>query len=200
MTTITIPGNVYNALRTCAGDDDVRYYLNGILIDFANGLLVATDGHRLLKYPIDVEHAWTSISKKQPDTIVAVTSRKVDAGGQIRIDVSDAGGSFENRATATATAFSKTGKQKWSEVVEIIDAEFPDYDRVIPPWTKMADGGTVPAIAYNPVLMGEVVSALIPGGCACRVHPTTDGKGACRVVIASCPDAELILMPMRWPD
>ncbi len=198
MTTITIAGNVYNALRTSAGTDDARYYLNGILIDFSNKLLVATDGHRLFKYPIDTDHAWTSIAKDQPDTIVALTSRKVDAGGQIRIDVSD-DASGDKRATATATAFSKTGKQKWSEIVKVIDGTFPDYDKVIPPWAKMASGDTMPTVAYNPVLMGDVVKALIPDGCACKVYPTTDGKGACRVAIASFPDAELILMPMRWP-
>lgn len=193
MTTITIPGKVYNALRTCAGKDDVRYYLNGILIDFANGLFVATDGHRLIKIPIDVEHPGTEIADDLPDTIVAMTSRKVDAEGQLVLTIDAAG-----VESATATAFSKTGKQKWSEVVAIIDGTFPDYEKVIPPWAEMADGETVPAVAYNPVLMGDVVKALVPDGCACKVYPTADGKGACRVAIAGFPDVELILMAMRW--
>ena len=192
MTTITIPGNVYNALRACtAADDEVRYHLRGILVDFANELFVATDGHRLLKYAID--KTASEIADDLPDMLIATTSRKADREGSIVLTIDAAG-----VEAATATSFSKTGKQKWSELVEVIDGKFPDYDKVIPPWTKMAEGETVPAVAYNPVLIGDVVKALTPDGIACRVYPTADGKGACRVKIAGFPDAELILMPMRW--
>jgi len=193
MTTITIPGNVYNALRACtAPDDEVRYYLRGILVDFANELFVATDGHRLLKYAIDTTAS--EIGEDLSDMLIATTSRKVDREGSLVLTIDAAG-----VESATATAFSKTGKQKWSEVVAIIDGKFPDYEKVIPPWNKAQRGDSVAAVCYNPVLIGEVVAALTPKGCACKVYPTDPkGTGPLLVDLAGYPDASFVLMAMRW--
>lgn len=49
--TLDIPHNVIKSLLICAGDSDVRYYLNGICLDMrtpGRAHLIATDGHRAL--------------------------------------------------------------------------------------------------------------------------------------------------------
>ncbi len=193
MTTITIPGNVYNALRACtAADDEVRYHLRGILVDFANELFVATDGHRLLKYAID--KTASEIADDLPDMLIATTSRKADREGSIVLTIDAAG-----VERASATSFSKTGKQKWTEMVEVIDGKFPDYEKVIPPWNKAERGDSIPAVIYNPTLIGEVVAALNAKGLAVKVYPTDPkGTGPLLVDIQAHPDASLVLMPMRW--
>lgn len=199
MSTIKIQGNVYNALRTCAAtNDEVRYYLRGMLVDAANELLVTTDGHRLLTYPIDKDSTGTrsEIATDLPDRIVSMSTRKADREGLIVVELDDDPRSVDYMH-ATITSFSKTGKQKWRELVEIIDGKFPDYERVIPerPSEKIATA----ALTYNPTLIGSMVDALTSKPVACRVMPT-DGKGSgpLWVEVAGFPDAVLILMPMRW--
>lgn len=193
MSIIKIDGKVYNALRTCAGKDDVRYYLNGILFDFANELLVATDGHRLLTYPIEKANEYP---RDLPDMIIATASRKADREGTITVEISD-DATGDNRTRATITSFSTTGKQKWAEIVDVIDGKFPDYAKVIP--ERPSDKIATAALTYNPSLIGSMVDALTSKPVACRVMPT-DGKGSgpLWVEVAGFPDAVLILMPMRW--
>ena len=60
---ITIEHNILKSLLLIAAKSDIRYYLNAVCIDArANGdvVLVATDGHRLLAWPVavdDIEYA-----------------------------------------------------------------------------------------------------------------------------------------------
>ena len=188
MNTIRIPGNIYNALRACSATDDVRYYLNGILVDVANQKLVATDGHRLFAYPIDAEKSELD-PESLDDKIVELPRRKADAAGEIVI-------TFTAEQT-TITSFSTTGRQKWVEVVAIVDGTFPDYAKVIPPWGE-GPRDKVPLVSYNPRLIGEVVAALNPVGFPCRVVPTDPkGTSALLVQLDGYPDATLVLMPMR---
>jgi DNA polymerase-3 subunit beta len=56
---ITIDHSIIKALLICAAKQDIRYYLKGVCVDArANGdvVLVATDGHRLLAYPVAVDN------------------------------------------------------------------------------------------------------------------------------------------------
>ncbi len=196
MSTIKIQGNVYNALRVCIRTDEVRYPIRGMLVDFAAELLVATDGHRLLKHEID--SAESEYTCDLPPRIIAPSTRKADREGLIVIEISDDPASTDYMH-ATITLFSTTGKQKWRELVEVLDATFPDYDKVIPPWNKAQRGNAIPAVVYNPVLIGEVVQALNAKGCAAKVYPTeADGAGPLLVDLAGYPEASLVLMSMRW--
>ncbi|MCK5485155.1 MAG: hypothetical protein KAI86_03015 [Desulfobacterales bacterium] len=195
MSTIKIQGNVYNALRTVAAtDDEVRYYLRGMLVDSSNSLFVATDGLRLLTYPIDTDASVYSVDL--PDRIVSMSTRKADREGLIVVELNDDPASVDYMH-ATITSFSKTGKQKWRELVDVIDGKFPDYAKVIP--ALPATPHKVAPLTYNPTLIGSVVDALTSKPVPCRVLPT-DAKGerALRVEVCGYPDAVLILMPMRW--
>ena len=48
MTTITIETHVLKAHLIIAPKNDVRFYLNGILVDTVNRRIVSTDGHCML--------------------------------------------------------------------------------------------------------------------------------------------------------
>ena len=54
---ITLHPDTLKAALTCAAKGDIRYYLNGVLVDVtaARTVLVATDGHVLLAVPLDPE-------------------------------------------------------------------------------------------------------------------------------------------------
>ncbi len=101
---------------------DVRYYLNGLLIEIGGGMIraVATDGHRLA-----LSEAECAI--EQDEGIQVILPRKAvlelarllaDSDDQIDIDVS----SNHIRFTFAETSFTS----------KLIDGKFPDYQRVIP--------------------------------------------------------------------
>ena len=101
---------------------DVRYYLNGILVEISTDLikLVATDGHRLAlseyKTDIDVENAKQIIIPRKG---VIELSRLLDnSDSPARITLS------QNHIRVQAGRLVFTSK--------LIDGKFPDYNRVIP--------------------------------------------------------------------
>ncbi|MEM1112851.1 MAG: DNA polymerase III subunit beta [Pseudomonadota bacterium] len=101
---------------------DVRYYLNGMLWEIKSGQLrvVATDGHRLamctLADPLDVDG----------DTQLILPRKGVLELGRLLLeeedDVSIVIGS--NHVRATTQDFTFTSK--------LVDGKFPDYERVLP--------------------------------------------------------------------
>jgi len=101
---------------------DVRYYLNGLMLEISSGSLkaVATDGHRLAFDETDIE---TSSSEDRqiiiPRKGVTELIRLLQASkNEANIRVS------KNHIQATSGKLSFTSK--------LIDGKFPDYQRVIP--------------------------------------------------------------------
>ena len=100
---------------------DVRYYLNGLLLEIGGGFVraVATDGHRLALSEMEVDD--------QPDAVQQVIvprkgilelQRLLGDGEEINISL----GTNHIRATLDNVRFTS----------KLIDGRFPDYDRVIP--------------------------------------------------------------------
>jgi DNA polymerase-3 subunit beta len=101
---------------------DVRYYLNGILVELSSGLIkmVATDGHRLAlsEYKADIE---LSVDKQiiVPRKGVMELARLLDSTeSPVKITLS------QNHLRVETDTLSFTSK--------LIDGKFPDYNRVIP--------------------------------------------------------------------
>jgi len=105
------------------GQQDVRHYLNGILIDINQGVIkcVATDGHRL---------AFSSISDTCFDTIktkiilprksVVELMRLLDSANEMPVSVYI----NENQCCVISPDFTFTSK--------LINAQYPDYEKLIP--------------------------------------------------------------------
>lgn len=100
---------------------DVRYYLNGLLLEIGEGLVraVATDGHRLALAEMEVDD--------QPDAVQQVIiprkgimelQRLLGDGESITLSI----GTNHIRAKIDDIRFTS----------KLIDGRFPDYDRVIP--------------------------------------------------------------------
>lgn len=106
----------------CMANQDVRYYLNGLLFEIGGGSLraVATDGHRLAI--ADVESDVALNEKHQviiPRKAVLELSKLLGDGGEI--SALAIGG---NQIQVTNGDITLTSK--------LIDGRFPDYERVIP--------------------------------------------------------------------
>ncbi len=102
---------------------DVRYYLNGLMLEMGQGHLraVATDGHRLAlsEEPmagLDAEPHQIIIPKKGVTELQRLLD---DSEGTCKVEV----GSNHIRVETAETCFT----------TKLIDGKFPDYNRVIPP-------------------------------------------------------------------
>ena len=125
--TVNIPARAFAAAIKCAPKSDVRFYLNGVYLDFPKGRMVATTGHAMFIGQIEsaelppvivprelVESALRSMTKKarESDQTIAVTIKvypEAEAGTEITLDTGR--GAFTGQA---------------------IDGRFPEYERVVP--------------------------------------------------------------------
>ncbi len=100
---------------------DVRYYLNGLLLEIGEGILraVATDGHRLALCEVSAPGAeGTSHQVIVPRKGVLELQRLLGEDGDVQITLS------ANHIRAEVGSIVFTSK--------LIDGRFPDYERVIP--------------------------------------------------------------------
>jgi len=100
---------------------DIRYYLNGLLMVVEDGSLklVATDGHRLA-------YAALKLGQQLPRQEVILPRKTVLELGKLLAD-SDAPVKIEIAATQASFSFGTVDL-----VSKLIDGKFPDYTRVIP--------------------------------------------------------------------
>lgn len=120
---ITLPASNLSAmLASCAfamAQNDVRYYLNGLLFQVADGSLhmVATDGHRLATARCDCE----------AEDVQAVIPR--DAVNALQRLISGSDGDVVLVFDHTGCAATVDG---YTLTTKLIDGKFPDWTRVIP--------------------------------------------------------------------
>lgn len=101
---------------------DVRYYLNGVLFEVSSGRLrcVATDGHRLALSDAEL------VSELSGDSQVIIPRKGVQELLRVLSDETEAAqielGSNHLRVSLPGVRFTS----------KLIDGKFPDYDRVLP--------------------------------------------------------------------
>ena len=102
---------------------DVRYFLNGLLLEFHNDRIisVATDGHRLAKTQVDVDP--TSVEFVQsivPRKAVLEIGKFLDGASESPVEV---------KLNASHISI-RSGNFMF--ISKLIDGRFPDYEKVIP--------------------------------------------------------------------
>src|SRR3990167_7327895 len=114
--------NLFEQTHFCIAQQDVRYYLNGLLLELVSKKLraVATDGHRMAISEIVLDSAHKSekqviIPRKGIQEILRLLEDS-DEPIQLQIGV--------NHIRAKTTNFTFTSK--------LIDGRYPDYTKVIP--------------------------------------------------------------------
>jgi DNA polymerase III subunit beta len=112
---------VLGLVQYAMAQQDIRYYLNGLLMVVEDGglKLVATDGHRLA-------YAGLKLGDKLPRQEVIVPRKTVLELGKL---LSDSDDPVKIELSATQAAFSFGAVDL---VSKLIDGKFPDYTRVIP--------------------------------------------------------------------
>ena len=122
---LTLPQREFRALLKLAefamAQQDIRYYLNGMLLVVDKGALqaVATDGHRLSWASLAIDGAFTRQEVILPrKTVLELSKLLEDSDTPLTIDI-----------LANQARFRFGNVELVSKVV---DGKFPDYNRVIP--------------------------------------------------------------------
>ncbi|MCM2972690.1 DNA polymerase III subunit beta [Larsenimonas suaedae] len=114
--------HLIDATSFAMAQQDVRYYLNGMLIDLSDQLVraVATDGHRLAMCAKSAEFALETPTKMiLPRKGVIELSRLLDDSDEpLTLIIGD------NHLRARTGNYTFTSK--------LVDGKFPDYERVVP--------------------------------------------------------------------
>ena len=139
---------LFNKTQFAMAQQDVRFYLNGLLLEISPNTLVSvgTDGHRLAKSKISIERSKISDSSYiLPRKAVQEIQRIINEQGESKIALSDNRAVFEIGNTTLVT--------------KLIDGSFPDYTRVIPDNTTiniLLDVGKIkPALHRVSILANE---------------------------------------------
>ncbi|MEC7917938.1 MAG: DNA polymerase III subunit beta [Pseudomonadota bacterium] len=113
---------LFNKTQFCMATQDVRYYLNGLLLEINDGNLVAvaTDGHRLAS-------ASNQIELKEDEIIRNILPRK--AVTELAKILKDEDESIELSIGSSSLRIKDKGLDFSSK---LIDGKFPDYERVFP--------------------------------------------------------------------
>ncbi|EED35213.1 DNA polymerase III, beta subunit [Luminiphilus syltensis NOR5-1B] len=121
---VSLPQSVLKRLIDRTGfamaQQDVRYYLNGMLLEILGGRLrmVATDGHRLAlctaQEPVEAGDASVIIPRKG----VLELARLLEGDGPVTLVIGS------NHVRAANLQFTFTSK--------LVDGKFPEYERVLP--------------------------------------------------------------------
>ncbi len=111
-----------NSTSFAMGQQDVRYYLNGMLFEIAAGYLrvVATDGHRLAMETLNMDNPVSEVQQLivPRKGIMELTRLLADGEGDISLTFG------QNHIRASVPDFTFTSK--------LVDGKFPDYNRVVP--------------------------------------------------------------------
>jgi DNA polymerase-3 subunit beta len=195
---ITIDHSVIKALLICAAKQDVRYYLKGVAVDArADGtvVLVATDGHRMLAYPVAVDNIEAPAPGEYIIPREALEAVKPAKAGRttmpIQLDIvtapdtrhpEDADVIIKGKTSITITGAT-------SAVTAPIDGKYPDWRRVVPASTSGELAQYQPDYVAG---FGDICKLL--GG---SYGPFINHNGNAPAVITNLPGALGILMPMR---
>jgi hypothetical protein len=149
MTTITFNRECLKAVAPFVSTEETRYYLNGVYI--ADGLLVATDGHRLAVIrPKELDGAAREgfiLSKETVKKILGVKPDKKEVL-YVRLDP-------ENKLAEVVSLFGAGSIEEASTVKgQFILASFPftPVDGDFPPWKRLFP----PTAEYEPTPAGGV--------------------------------------------
>jgi len=111
-----------DATSFAMAQQDVRYYLNGMLFEVASDYLrlVATDGHRLAMETVALDNALSETQQLilPRKGIMELSRLLTEGGGEITLTFG------QNHIRARVPEYTFTSK--------LVDGKFPDYNRVLP--------------------------------------------------------------------
>lgn len=197
-----------NKLRVsmaCMGNQDARYYLNGVMFQFfkdsTDVRVVGTDGHRMAADIIhmDEDHPddysrpgwWTEGEEKCGELVVGIAKKDKIPKRADRVEILF----LDRQSPGTMSCYSGVDVLKVIPIT-VVDGSFPDWQRIIPKAGDIA----VRSIGIDTRLLNEI--AMAPTGLKwtqARLEFSHEVEGALTVIIPgySGDDTVIVLMPCR---
>lgn len=115
--------NILVQTNFCMAQQDMRYFLNGLLFDIDNGRLrvVGTDGHRMA-----LSESTLTISKKDEQRQAIVPRKGIHELMRLLED------SSENIEIKLSANHIQANTRTFTFISKLIDGKYPDYTKVIP--------------------------------------------------------------------
>ena len=181
-----IDSNQLKAALSHAGNKDVRYYLNGVLLEITTDgsvAIVGTDGMRCFVGRIPADKVrWTDLALPGPFEII------------IPRDVVKL--TCAKNAHLTLTVYGDGKYQLGNTIFTPVEGKFPDWRRIVPRgYVGGAEGS--PIFNWQQVAEAQDALSLWSGRKNVLCHLAQRGESDSAVISASDPDAFCVLMPMR---
>ena len=172
---ITINTDIFVAASLFRGIDDIRYYLNGLLLETgANGArLVGCDGHQLAVAKIEGEYPESSIIL--PGSLVATVKSKTKGPQIVVLEFKEGHQYFRKQGKADEIFVPRDITLTLGEMTtsaKELDGKFPDYRRVVP---SEVDGTVA---QFDPSLVNRIDKACSVLGCKFFVGIAHNGKSS----------------------
>ena len=171
-------------MLAAASKDDIRYYLQGAYIDLDRERLVGSDGNILVSVPIRID-------QREPDDMRLSESRQLiipapDRQPPLSVD------RVEIEVTGYQVEFRYIGKHVVSYRGTLIEATYPDYQRVL----CGNESAQIDRIRFNPDILARISKALHNKSVACMVNTHADGMKF-NVTFSNNPDLVCTFMGCR---
>lgn len=178
---VTVQASILKAICMFAAKQDIRYYLNGILVEFVDqdAYLVATNGHRLAAYHCKSDTPVQScVQVIVPNQILG----RIDARNSAQL------------VTITADENEVVGITQGGVTVstKAICAKYPDWRRVIP---RAASGE---AAQFKPEYLSDIskIAKLVTGRSETYPHLWHNGAAGAPLDIGD-ENFLIVIMPVR---
>jgi len=153
---ITIRTDIFVAASLFRGIDDIRYYLNGLLLETGpNGArLVGCDGHQLAVARIDGWFPEATIIL--PGSLVTTVKSKAKGPQSIELEFKEGHQTYKKKGKVDGDFIPRDITLTFGETTtsaKELDGKFPDYRRVVP---HEVDGTTA---QFDPSLVSRVDKA-----------------------------------------
>jgi DNA polymerase-3 subunit beta len=153
---IKIKADIFAAVSLFRGINDVRYYLNGLLLETGpkGARLVGCDGHQLAVAKIEGEFPVSSIII--PGCLVDVVRKKAKSAQFVTMDFAKGNKQYKDQDNVKGIFVPRDITLNYGETTTTskeLDGKYPDYRRVVPEKTD----GTV--AQFDPRLVNRIDKA-----------------------------------------
>lgn len=206
---VTLPVRAFAAVAAAMAVKDIRYYLNGALIE-VNGTtahVVATDGHRLhvMRVPDATEAPATEAPATErqqvilPDTLVKQIIKSVTKKAQtlnVTIEWDDSGNNDAREPTDRGETIIRV-KLPLGDIIlsKAVDGQYPDWRRVVPTTVTGEWAPINPRYVLDAMESANIAAQISKADCWAAAVATNGFAGA----LLQVPSAGFfaVLMPMR---
>lgn len=194
MIEIKLDLKILKALLITAGKNDIRQYLNSIAIK--NGYMVSTDGHRLLRYKLDIDPSITTVIPRMAieSTIQSARIFKPTYFNELVLELEN------NLNECSITMRKGENDYLFKNSFKLIDANlYPDPEKIFS--NINTDDSKIKPSTFDAKYLADIEKILKEIGSRFKaVKIITNGMGAAYIHLGSSSskiEMEMLLMPLN---